>query len=210
MSREWMNEFIEKLSSIEGQFEVYTSVFLKYENQYVFAIKDVKDWIEVDNKRKASLSAFGGRLGNGVDIIQFLKSCCSSEIGVNIDLVDSTHTYIDYQHRLKKIPIDLVKGEIRPHMITIVQKTRYSSSPNTLIFSYQGNTRNQPQALQSSALLLARESVLVQMFKNEKTVLSLKKTGAVLVERIKIPDQLYLYPYGSLNSLLRYLSYEVF
>ncbi len=210
MDRTWINDFVEKLTNVEGQFELYASVFLKYENQFVFGLKDSKNWLYENGKRKASLSVFGGRLEDGIEPIQFLKEYSSKELGVNIDINDSPHTYIDYHHRLKKLPANSVKSEIRPHMITIVQKARHSSAPNTLIFSYSGHTRNKPRLMQHSALFFAREVVLVQMFKNEKTVQELKKSGAIFEERIKISDNLFLYPTGSLNSLLRYLSYEVF
>lgn len=201
---------MEKISNIEGHFEVYTSVFLKYENQFVFGLKDSKNWLYENNKRKASLSAFGGKLEEGIETNQFLKKYCTQELGINIEIIDSPHTYIDYHNRLKKLPIiDSAKGELRPQLITIVQG-RHSTKPNTIIFSYLGHTKYKPHSIKYSALLLAREQVLVQMFKNEKTVSELKKAGAIFEERIKIPDNLYLYPTGSLNSLLRYLSYEVF
>ena len=210
MNRTWINDFVEKISKVEGNFEVYTSVFLKYENQFVFAIKDSKNWVYENNKRKASLSAFGGKLEEGTEPDQFLKKYCTQELGVNIEMIDSPHTYIDYHNRLKKLPIiDSAKGELRPQLITIVQ-ARHSTKSNTIIFSYLGHTKYKPHSIQYSALLLAKEQVLVQMFKNEKTISELKKAGATFEERIKIPDNLYLYPTGSLNSLLRFLSYEVF
>ena len=210
MNRTWINDFVEKISKVEGPFEVYTSIFLKYENQFVLAIKDSKNWIYENNKRKASLSAFGGKSEEGTEPNQFLKKYCTQELGVNIEIIDSPHTYIDYHNRLKKLPIiDSAKGELRPQLITIVQ-ARHSTKPNTIIFSYLGGTKYKPHPIQYSALLLAREQVLVQMFKNEKTISELKKAGATFEERIKIPDNLYLYPTGSLNSLLRFLSYEVF
>jgi len=206
----WINDFIERLSNIEGHFEIYVSLFLKYEQQYVFGLKDSKEWIEEEGKKKASLSAIGGRIEEGTEIVPFLKNRGLLDIGVEVDIKDSPHTYLDYHHRLKKIPVNLVKGEIRPQMITIIQKAKYTTTPNMLIFSYLGNTSNKPRSLQFSSLFLAKESILVQMFKNEKTVQELKKAGATFEERIKIPDNLYLYPTGSLNSLLRFLSYEAF
>ena len=210
MNRTWINDFVEKISKVEGHFEVYTSVFLKYENQFVFAIKDSKNWVYENNKRKASLSAFGGKLEEGTEPNQLLKKYCTQELGVNIEMIDHPHTYIDYHNRLKKLPIiNSAKDELRPQLITIVQ-ARHSTKSNTIIFSYLGDTKYQPHPVQHSALMLAREQVLVQMFKNEKTVSELKKAGATFEERIKIPDDLCLYPIGSLNSLLRYLSYEVF
>ena len=95
-------------------------------------------------------------------------------------------------------------------MITIIQKARYTAAPNTLIFSYAASTKNKPDSLQYSALFLAKEAVLVQLFKNKKTVQELKKAGANFIERIKIPENLSLYPSGPINSLLRFLSYEAF
>lgn len=206
----WLNDFIERLSNIEGHFEIYVSLFLKYEQRYVFGLKDSREWIEEEGKKKASLSAIGGRIEEGTEIVPFLKNRGLLDIGVEVDIKDSPHTYLDYHHRLKKIPVNLVKREIRPQMITIIQKAKYTSTPNMLIFSYLGNTGNKPRSLQFSSLFLAKESILVQMFKNEKTVQELKKAGATFEERIKIPDNLYLYPTGSLNSLLRFLSYEAF
>jgi hypothetical protein len=206
----WLNDFIERLSNIEGHFEIYVSLFLKYEQRYVFGLKDSREWIEEEGKKKASLSAIGGRIEEGTEIVPFLKNRGLLDIGVEVDIKDSPHTYLDYHHRLKKIPVNLVKGEIRPQMITIIQKAKYTTTPNMLIFSYLGNTGNKPRSLQFSSLFLAKESILVQMFKNEKTVQELKKAGATFEERIKIPDNLYLYPTGSLNSLLRFLSYEAF
>ncbi|MDD3656259.1 MAG: hypothetical protein PHI72_05765 [Atribacterota bacterium] len=208
--KEWINDFVERLTSIEGNFEIFVSLFLKYEHQFVFGLKDSKEWIEEYGERKAFFSAIGGRMDEGSDIIKFLQDRSSQDIGVDIDIINSPQTYLDYHHRLKKIPINLVKGEIRPQMITIIQKARYATTPNMLIFSYIGSTKNKPRSLQYSALFFARESVLVQMFKNKKTVLELKKAGATFEERIKIPDNLYLYPAGSINSLLRFLSYETF
>lgn len=206
----WIKDFVERLTSIEGNFEIFASLFLKYEQQFVFGLKDSKEWVEEYGQRKAFFAAIGGRIEEGADIIQFLKNRALQDIGVNINIIDSPHTYLDYQHRLKKIPINLVKGEIRPQIITIIQKARHAATPNTLIFSYTASTKSKPDSSQYSALFLAKESVLVQMFKNKKTVHELKKAGAVFEERIKIPENLYLYPTGSLNSLLRFLSYEVF
>ncbi len=210
MSRSWINNFVEKIANVEGRFELYAAVFLKYDHQFVFALKDSKDWVFENGKRKASLSTFGGRLEEGINPTLFLKEHYSKELGVSIDIIDSPHTHIDYHHRLKKLPINPLKGELRPQMITIVQQARYSSAPKSIIFSYAGYSKNKPHSIKHSALFFAREVVLVQMFKNEKTVSELKKAGAIFEERIKIPDNLSLYPTGSLNSLLRYLSYEVF
>jgi len=210
MSREWIDDFVEKISKIEGHFDLYCSAFLKYENQFIFGLQDSKDWFIDNDRKKASLSVFGGRLEEGIDPVIFLQNHFSQELGVNIHIKDSPHTYIDYQHRLKRLPIHSVKGKIRPYMITVIQKARYAASSNMLIFSYLGESRNKPHSMNYSALLLVREKVLVQMFKTEKSVQDLKKAGALFIERIKIPDDLFLYPIGSLNSLLRYLNYEVF
>ncbi|NLL62366.1 MAG: hypothetical protein GX240_06310 [Candidatus Atribacteria bacterium] len=210
-SNAWIKDFVERLTSVEGNFEIFASLFLKYEQQFVFGIKDSKEWIEEYGERKAAFSAIGGRMEEDTaDIMQFLKSSAMQDIGSDINILDSPYTYLDYQHRLKKIPINLVRGEIRPQMITIIQKAKYASTPNTLIFSYAASTKSKPDSLQYSALFLAKEAVLVKMFKKKKTVQELKKDGAVFEERIKIPDNLYLYPSGSINSLLRFLSYEVF
>lgn len=206
----WIKDFVERLTSVEGNFEIFASLFLKYEQQFVFGLKDSKEWVEEFGERKAFFTAIGGRIEEGADIIQFLKNHALQDIGVNINIIDSPYTYLDYQHRLKKIPINLVKGEIRPQIITIIQKARYAATPNTLIFSYAATTKSKPDSSQYSALFLVKESVLVQMFKNKKAVQELKKAGASFEERIKIPDNLYLIPTGSINSLLRFLSYEVF
>jgi len=209
---DWINNFVERLTNIEGIFEVYVSLFLKYNHQFVFGLKGSKEWIEEQGKRKAAISAIGGRTDWSKDknLIQILKESCVQDIGIDVTIEDSPYTYFDYQHRLKKIPIDLVRGEIRPQMVTFIQKSRYTTTPGMLIFSFAGSTRQKPQALQYSALFLAGESVLMQMFKSEKTVKELKQAGATFEERIQIPDNLHLYPTGSVNSLLRFLSYEVF
>jgi hypothetical protein len=211
LNRTWIKDFVEKISKVEGHFELYTSVFLKYENQFVLGLQDSKEWIFNDNKKKASLSAFGGKIEEDTDIIQFLKKSCFLQLGVNIDITDSPHTYIDYHHRLKKMPaIEPKIGEFRPNIISVIQKPGYSANPKSLVFSYLGHTKQKPESIKYSALLFAKERVLVQLFKNEKSTQELKKIGANFNERIKIPDNLFLYPAGSLNSLLRYLSYEVF
>ena len=209
---DWINNFVERLTNIEGIFEIYVSIFLKSNHQFVFGLKGSKEWIEEQGKRKAAISAIGGRTNWSKDknLRQILKERCVQDIGIDVTIEDSPYTYLDYQHRLKKIPIDLVKGEIRPQMVTFIQKSRYTTAPGMLIFSFAGSTRQKPQALQYSALFLAGESVLVQMFKSEKTVKELKQAGATFEERIQIPDNLLLYPTGSVNSLLRFLSYEVF
>ncbi len=209
---DWINDFVERLTNIEGVFEIFVSLFLKYDYQFVFGLKSSKEWIEEHGKKKASISAIGGRTDwdKNKNLIQFLKERCVQDVGIDVTIEDSPFTYLDYQHRLKKIPIDLVRGETRPQMVTFIQKSRYAANPGILIFSYTGSTKQKPQALQYSSLFLARESVLVQMFKSEKTVQELKQAGATFEERIKIPDNLYLYPTGSINSLLRYLSYEAF
>jgi hypothetical protein len=209
---DWINDFVERLTNIEGIFEIYVSLFLKYNHQFVFGLKGSKEWIEEQGKRKVAISAIGGRVDWSKDknLIQILKERCAQDIGIEVTIEDSPYTYLDYQHRLKKIPIDLVRGKTRPHMVTFIQKSRYSTVPGMLIFSFTGNTQQKPQALQYSALFLAGESVLVQMFKSEKTVKELKQAGATFEERIQIPDSLLLYPTGSINSLLRFLSYEVF
>ena len=206
----WIKDFVERLTSVEGNFEIFASLFLKYEQQFVFGVKDSKEWIEEYGEKKAAFSAIGGRIEEGSDLIQSLKNSAVQDIGVEINILDSPQTYLDYQHRLKKIPINLVRGEIRPQMITIIQKARYSAAPNTLIFNYSASTKGKPDALQYSALFLAKEAVLVQMFKKKKTVQELKKAGATFIERIKIPENLYLYPSSPINSLLRFLSYEAF
>ena len=207
----WIKDFVERLTSVEGNFEIFVSLFLKYEQQFIFGIKDSNEWIEEYGEKKAAFSAIGGRMEeDSVDIMQFLKSRAVQDIGVEINILDSQHTYLDYQHRLKKIPINLVRGEIRPQMITIIQRARYTATPNALIFSYAASTKSKPDSLQYSALFLSKEAALVQMFKKKKTVQDLKKAGATFIERIKIPENLYLYPSGSINSLLRFLSYEVF
>lgn len=210
VDRIWIIDFAEKLSKVEGRFELNASIFLKYENQFVLGLRDSKDWLYENGKRRASLATFNGKLEEAVDAPVFLKNHCFQELGVSVQIEDSPHTYMDYHHRLKRLPAHTVKGEIRPHMISIIQKPRYSASPNTLIFSYLGNTKNKPHAIKYSSLIFIKERILVQMFKKEKTVQELKEAGAIFEERIKIPDHLYLYPTGSLNSLLRFLSYEVF
>lgn len=211
MNRTWIKDFVEKISKVEGNFELYASVFLKYESQFVLGLQDSKEWSYNDNKKRASLSAFGGKIEEKTDIIQFLKNSCFQQLGVNIDIIDSPHTYIDYHHRLKKIPVIGTNiEEFRPNIISVIQKPGYSATPKSLVFSYLGITKQKPESIKYSALLFAKERVLVQLFKNEKTTQDLKKFGVIFDERIKIPDNLFLYSTGSLNSLLRYLSYEVF
>ena len=210
LSQNWVEDFVEKLSNVEGRFELYAAIFLKYDNRYNLVIKDSKDWVYENDRRKAPLSTFGGKIENRTDPVKFLQDYCSRELETNITIYDSNHTYIDYHHRLKKIPVDLVKGGIKPFLITILQKARHSANSNRLIFSYLGEAKYKPHYAKYSAMVYASERVLVQMFKTEKSVQELKKAGATIDERIKIPDYLYLFPTGSLNSLLRYLSYEVF
>lgn len=211
MNKTWIDDFVEKITKVEGHFEVYASIFLKYENQFVFGIKDSKDWVYEGDKRKASVAAFGGKLEDGVDINNFLKKYCIDNLNIKVDIIDSPRTYIDYHHRLKKLPdIDPLEEKVRPQIITIVQNPKHLAIPSSLIFTFLGNTKNKPDSKHCSALFLAKELVLVQMFKKEKTAQELKRSGAVFYERIKIPDNLLLYPTGSLNSLLRFLNYEVF
>lgn len=207
-----MQNFVEKISEVEGHFDLYGSVFLKYENLFVLSLKDSKDWVTENGRRKASLSTFGGKIDENIDIIQFLKNTCFQELGIHIDIYDSPYAYIDYHHHLKRIPLDVKKGEICPQIITIVHKQSHftSVSSNTINFSYLAYTKEKPNSGDYSALLFAREHILLQMFKNEKSVQDLRKNGAIFLERIRIPDDLFLYPQGSLNSLLRFLSYEVF
>ncbi len=208
----WINDFVERLTNLEGIFEIYVSLFLKYDNQFVFGVKSSRERVAEKSIKKSAISAIGGPVNRDIDKdnIQFLKTRCIQDIGVDVVFEDSPQTYLDYQHRLKKIPVELVKGGIRPHMVTFLQKTGYGKAEKTLIFSYAGKTKNKPQPLQHDALLFAKEHVLVQMFKSEKTVLELKHAGATFDERIKMADNISLFPTGSVNSLLRFLSYEVF
>jgi len=135
LNRTWINDFIEKISQVEGNFDIYASIFLKYENQFVFGIKDSKEWIHDDSKRKAPFSAFGGKLEEKSDINQFLKQYCKKALDVNVEISDSSHTYIDYHHRLKRLPsIDCAKDELRPHIITVLTKQRHTTNSNSLIF----------------------------------------------------------------------------
>lgn len=210
MNNNWIKEFIEKLSSIEGRFDLYTSVFLKFENQFVLGLQDSKDWIEERGRKKAALSSFSGKIEEDADPIQFLNNYCLSELGVKIEVTDSSSSYIDFHHRLKRIPATFLTVKPRPQLITMIQKPGPSTKTNTLILGYLANTQVKPNLQKFSALIFAKEIALVQMFKNEKMVSELRKTGAQFQERIKIPDNLYLYPSVSLNSLLRFLSYEVF
>ena len=210
LSQNWIEGFVEKISNVEGRFELYAAVFLKYYNQYLLVIKDSKDWVYENGRRKASLTTFGGKILDKNDPVKFLQDYCSKELETGVKINDSTHSYIDYHHRLKKIPVDLVKGGIRPFLITILQQAKHSTNSNKLIFSYLGETKYKPNYSQDSAILFVSGRVLVQMFKTEKSVHDLKKAGANIEERIKIPENLHLFPTGSLNSLLRYLTYEVF
>ena len=118
---DWINDFVERLTNIEGVFEIFASLFLKYEYQFVFGLKSSKEWVEEHGKKKASLSAIGGRTdwSKNQNLIQFLKERCVQDVGIDVTIADSPFTYLDYQHRLKKIPIDLVRGETRPRWLLL-------------------------------------------------------------------------------------------
>ena len=210
MAKNWINQFAEGLFGVEGRFDLYVTLFLKYQKQFVFRIKNTQEWLYEQGKKKTAISTFGGLLEEGGIVPLFLEKICRQELGIKIQVIDSSQTFIDYQHRLKEFPVKPLAGQMRPYVITILSKSRGSDRTNTLIFNYLGYTEEKPNPINLSALFLAKEPVLVQMFKKERTIKDLKSVGAHLIERIKIPENLYLYPTGSVNSLLRFVNYEAF
>jgi len=199
----------EELFSLErSNYEISTGLLVRYNGNYIFAIQNPNRWKMVENKREAGLVGIGGKLEKGETVIECVKRESLEELGSDVEIENSRTTYLITDKSIHKITIGNIKSEPHPYFIILLERTEPDRKPFTVVFSYKGNILNIPKPLDVSALLLAKDSALIHLTSGAKTVKFLKEKSAKIIERIKIPDNLHLRPYGTLSAYLRLLEFQ--
>lgn len=149
-----------------------------------------------------------GKIEKGETVIECVKRETLEELGSDVEIEDSETTYLITDKSINKITIDSVRSEPRPYFIILLERTEPNRKPFTVVFSYKGSILTTPKPIDVAALLLARDSTLMHLISGPKTVKFLKEKSAKIIERIKIPDDLYLRPYSTLSAYLRLIEFR--
>lgn len=78
-----------------------------------------------------------------------------------------------------------------------------------MVFSYKGDICEEPHPGDVSAILLARETALYYLMGRPTTVKFMKEQSATFIERIPLPDDLHLIPYGTLLTYLNLKYWQI-
>jgi len=199
----------EELFNLESSdYQISTGLLVRYNGNYIFAIQNPNRWKVVENKREAGLVGIGGKIEKGETVIGCIKRETVEELGSDVEIEDSGTIYLITDKSINKITIGNIKSEPRPYFIILLERTEPNRKPFTVVFSYKGSILTTPKPVDVSALLLAKVSTLIHLISGPKTIKFLKEKSAKSIERIKIPDDLYLRPYGTLSAYLRLLEFQ--
>ena len=198
----------EKLFNLKRfEYEISTGLLVKYNGDYVFAIQNPNRWKIVENVKEAGVVGIGGKLEKDETVIECVERECVEELGSGVKIEDSEITYLITDEYVKKDIIKDIENEPRPYFIILLKRTEPGRKPFTVVFSYKGNLLRHPKPLDVAALFLAKDSTLIHLISGPKTAKFLKENSAKIIERVKIPDNLYLRPYGTLSAYLKLLEF---
>lgn len=199
----------EELFSLEkSNYEISTGLLVRYQGNHIFAIQNPDSWKVVGNKKETGLVGIGGKLEKGETVIECVKRESVEEVDSDEEIEDSKTTYLITNKSINRVTINNIKSELRPYFIILLERSEPNRKPFTVVFSYKGNILNTPKPVDVCALLLAKDSVLIHLTNKPQTVKFLKERSAKIIERIKIPDELYLRPYGTLLAYLRLIEHQ--
>ena len=192
----------ERLLSLEGSdYNVSTGLLTKYDGDHVFVVHNPDRWVVDGHKKEAGVVGVGGKLEQGETVLNCVKRECKEEINGDVKILDSEVTYVVIDEYVNKFTLEEAEKP-RPYYI-ILLKGREPGKNHTVVFSYKGEIYEKPEPGDVSAILLAQDSTLRYLGSGPKTVNFMKEHSTHIVERIHLPDDLYLVPLGTLLTYLR-------
>ncbi|KYK37846.1 MAG: hypothetical protein AYK18_08905 [Theionarchaea archaeon DG-70] len=193
----------ERLLLLErSDFDVSTGLLIKYNRHHVFVIHNPDRWVVNGNKKEAGVVGVGGKLEQGETVLECVKRECKEEINCDVEILDSEVTYVVTSEYVNKFTLEEAEKP-RPYYIILLKVKEQDRRSYTVVFSYEGEIYGQPEPKDVSAVLLAQDSALRYLRSLPTTVKFMKEHSAQIVERIHLPDDLYLRPCGTLLTYLR-------
>ena len=206
MANEWVVSFAERAFELKNEYEISTGLMAKIESHHVFIVQNRDRWKMVaSNIWESGLVGVGGKLEKGETIIECVRRECLEELDCDVELEDSNITYLVTQHSIIEANLPANDVNPRPLVIMLMERTEPGRKPYTPVFSYRGNLLRRPRPVDVSALFLGNDSVLTYLTSGPKTVEFLRQHSAQFIERISLPENLYLRPYGTVLAYLKLL-----
>lgn len=192
----------ERLLSLEGpDYNVSTGLLIKYDGDHVFVVHNPDRWVVHGGITEAGVVGVGGKLEQGETVLDCVKRECKEEINCDVKILDSEVTYVVTDEYVNKFTLERAEKP-RPYYI-ILLKGRKPGKNYTVVFSYKGEIYEKPEPGDVSAILLAQDSTLRYLGSGPTTVKFMKEHSVKFIERIHLPDDLYLIPLGTLLTYLR-------
>ena len=198
----------ETLLGIEHEYEISTGLLVKQGTNYIYAVQNRDRWRLVGKDIwETGLVGIGGKLEKDETLIDCVRRECKEELASDVDIEDSSVTYLVTERSVTEIDLSTSDVTPRPYFIILIEKTEARRKPYTLVISYKGLLVGNPQPKDVSALLFADDSVLVHLNSGPKTVRFLREQSARFLEQVPLPDTLSLRPYGTLQAYLKLKEY---
>ncbi|MBU7046371.1 MAG: NUDIX domain-containing protein [Theionarchaea archaeon] len=188
----------------ESDFDVSTGLLIKFKGDHVFVVHNPDRWVIDIHKKDAGVVGVGGKLEQGETILECVKRECREEICTDVTIADSKETYVVTDEHINTFKLDKI-DEPRPYFIILLKWRELNRKLYTVVFSYKGDICDNPNPGDVSAILLAKDTSLYYLRSGPKTVKFMKKHSTI-IERIHLPDDLYLIPYGTLLTYLKIMT----
>ncbi len=144
----------------------------------------------------------GGKLEQGETVLECVKRECKEEINCDVKILDSEVTYVVTSEYVNKFTLKEAEKPW-PYYIILLEGMEQDKKLYTVVFSYKGEIHEEPEPGDVSALFLAKNSTLGYLESTPVTIKFMKEHSAQIIERIHLPDDLYLRPCGTLLTYLR-------
>lgn len=186
----------------ESDFDISTGLLVKYNENHVFVVHNPDRWTIDGHIKEAAVVGVGGKLEPGETVLECVKRECREEINTDVEILDSHVTYVVTDEYINTFTLDK-EDEPRPYFIIQLKGRELSRNPYIVVFTYKGEIYEEPNPGDVSALLLAKDATLHYLRSGSTTVKFMKEHSAHIIERVHLPDDLYLVPCGTLLAYLR-------
>lgn len=186
-------------------FEISTGLLLHYEGRRVYTLQPKDRWKEQPGSVMAGVVGVGGKLEKNESVIACVKRECLEELGVPVELVSASKTYLFEGSNIREIQFN--SQSVHPAYVLLLPKTEPGRKPFTVVFVYQGTINEKPQPKDVSAVVYMSDSELTRAFVGgESTLEKVVSTGAIVDANTDLPESLVLKPFGTVKAHLDYLT----